>query len=187
MPFTPGDITAVESLGPDNTSTSILYYVDDNGILTSLQAGQRKGESNNVKYNLNKFVQRIANGNKNPVKPKSRFLDAVAYNDEAGRHQVRIYYIGDYNNNDSSVKYDNQLLELVNGEGGQGEWTPGALNNLGVKVTPDTGIIATLAWGTGNLKVFYNDADAKQLRVAFVGLGEARWHVEDLTATPGFT
>lgn len=190
MPFTPGDISAVEalgnSLGSSNTSASILYYIDDNGILDSVQAGQKTGTANNTQYNLNKLVQVLANGNKNPVKPKSQFLDAVAY-DQGGTHQVRIYFIGDRNNNDSTVKYDNQLLELVNNNGGAGDWTPGKLNNLGLKVTSNTGITANVAYGSGNLKVFYHDADANALRVAWVTLGETAWTSDDLTATPGFT
>ena len=53
-------------------------------------------------------------------------------------------------------------------------------------MTIETGITANVATGLGNLKVYYNDADAKKLRVAWVVLGETAWTNDDLTAKPTF-
>ena len=87
MPFTPLDISGVESIGAGGSSTSIIYYVDGDGILSSVQAAQQQGKPNNVIYDLNKIVQVLQNGNKFPVKPTYKFLDAVAY-DYNGQRQV---------------------------------------------------------------------------------------------------
>ncbi|KAJ1323127.1 Fungal fucose-specific lectin [Microdochium nivale] len=148
----------------EDNNYSYLYYARKNGSIAVLKSDTTQ-EGNNTKYTPTSV---IVSGN--TVSSSSTNISAVAYKDDSGNRQVRVYYIG------TAPTGDFQLRELVQTNGG--DFTQGQLDKNSLAVSENSLISANVEFGKGDLKIFYQDKNGSPRvagrRCLYVLGGEAK-------------